>query len=354
MVLECWNLTMIRWAMICALPMLAYAATPFAGDAVCSQCHRDQSAHYRGTPMAQALEPVAACDILKRHTDMTFREAPYDSRIRRDGDHSLLTVTDGSQTLSVPLLWAFGRGQAGQTYVFERNGFYFESRISYFNALGNLDLTMGAQGSKPKNIEEAAGRRLDVSSARDCFACHSTGGVSEGRLHVEAMAPGIGCESCHGPAEKHVEAIRAGNVAAAKLPKLGELKAEEMSDLCGRCHRTWAQIAMNGPRGVNNVRFQPYRLANSKCYDATDERIRCTACHDPHGPLETNLSSYDSKCSACHSAAARTAATKAKLCPVAKGNCVTCHMPKFELPGAHARFSDHQIRVVRANEAYPN
>jgi hypothetical protein len=29
-------------------------------------------------------------------------------------------------------------------------------------------------------------------------------------------------------------------------------------------------------------------------------------------------------------------------------------MPKVELPGSHARFTDHDIRIVRANESYPN
>ena len=133
------------------------------------------------------------------------------------------------------------------------------------------------------------------------------------------------------------------------MPRLGGSTAEEMSELCGRCHRTWSQIAMNGPRGVLNVRFQPYRLANSKCYDTSDTRIRCSACHDPHSPLESNAASYDAKCGACHSAAAHT-----KTCRVAKQNCASCHMPKIELPGAHARFTDHQIRIARAGEPYPN
>ena len=28
-------------------------------------------------------------------------------------------------------------------------------------------------------------------------------------------------------------------------------------------------------------------------------------------------------------------------------------MPKIELPGAHYKFSDHRIRVVKPNEPYP-
>ena len=65
--------------------------------------------------------------------------------------------------------------------------------------------------------------------------------------------------------------------------------------------------------------------------------------------LQTNLASYDARCSACHSAAEHR-----KTCRVAKANCVTCHMPKIDLPGAHARFTDHQIRIARSGEAYPN
>ena len=63
---------------------------------------------------------------------------------------------------------------------------------------------------------------------------------------------------------------------------------------------------------------------------------------------------YDGKCLACHAPAPPSAATAAKVCPVSKGNCVSCHMPKVELPGSHARFTDHDIRIVRANESYPN
>ena len=96
-----------------------------------------------------------------------------------------MTVTGEGQTLTVPLLWAFGRGKAGQTYVFERNGAFYESRVSFYQALDGLDLTMGAVGGRISSIDDAAGRRMDSIGARDCFGCHSTGGVTQARLHLE-------------------------------------------------------------------------------------------------------------------------------------------------------------------------
>jgi Cytochrome c554 and c-prime len=331
------------------LPLVARAASQYAGGAVCAECHREQYTHYRATPMSGALSAVAACGILREHPDLSFQFGEYRYHIARQGDGSTMTVAGNGQQIVVPLLWAFGRGRAGQTYVFERDGAFYESRVSFFEAAGGLDLTMGAQGSRVSSALEAAGRRMDVVGARDCFGCHSTGGVSQGRLNFDTLRPGVDCEACHGPAAKHVAAVRAGNVPEAKMPRLGQLSAEEMSELCGRCHRTWSQIAMHGPLGVNNVRFQPYRLANSKCYDAAETRIRCTACHDPHAAVVRTASSYDAKCEACHSSNA-----KPKTCPIAKANCVNCHMPKLDLPGAHATFTDHQIRVVRAGQPYPN
>ncbi len=335
------------WLWLLSAGSLLATPPPLASDS-CKTCHIQESTHFAVTPMAQALEKATDGAILKEHPDLSFQEGPYHSRILRRVDQSILTVVNGNETLTTPLLWAFGRGQAGQTYVFEYNGAMYESRVSYYLAAGGLDLTMGAIGSKPQSIAEAAGRRMDAIGERDCFGCHSHGGVSEGKLHLETLIPGVGCESCHGQMDKHLEAVRTGS-AAAKPAHLADLAAEDMGELCGRCHRTWSQIALNGLRGVNNVRFQPYRLANSKCYDATDRRIRCSACHDPHGALETNLASYDVKCAACHSAALHT-----KVCPVAKANCAGCHMPKVDLPGAHARFTDHQIRIARAGSPYPN
>ena len=42
------------------------------------------------------------------------------------------------------------------------------------------------------------------------------------------------------------------------------------------------------------------------------------------------------------------------ICRVATKDCVTCHMPRLDLPGSHKKFTDHMIRIVKANEPYPD
>jgi hypothetical protein len=152
--------------------------------------------------------------------------------------------------------------------------------------------------------------------------------------------------------------LAAGKTAPAPR-KLGEMAAEEMSNYCGECHRTWESVVGLRLFGEKNVRFQPYRLANSQCFLGDDQRIRCTACHDPHGDLVRDESSYDRACLACHasktgsSTAAASAAATYKACPVADKNCTNCHMPKVKVPGAPTVFTDHHIRVVHAGDPYP-
>jgi hypothetical protein len=132
------------------------------------------------------------------------------------------------------------------------------------------------------------------------------------------------------------------------------MDAESISNFCGQCHRSWDDVVRNHWHGQAFVRFQPYRLQNSKCFSGNDPRISCLACHNPHQPANRSDVSYDSKCLACHSEAKTSHASTAKVCTVSKNNCVSCHMPKVELPGGHTSFTDHQIRIVKPGEAYPN
>lgn len=340
-------------------PTHAMGDAKYAGSRTCAQCH-DQGADQPGTPMGRALVPTVESEILRRNPELDFREGPYLHSIRRRDESFIYTVTDGRNRIELPILFAFGHGKVGQTYLVRHEGRYIESRVSYFGGIRALDLTLGAPRAVPTSLASAVGRPLESAEVNDCFSCHSTGAVIEGRLDVDRLTPGITCEGCHGPGEKHVSLMRQAKDQRLPSGKAilnpGRFDTEGITQFCGSCHRSWIQVQMMGIRGVENVRFQPYRIFNSKCYDHSDRRISCTACHEPHSELVSGSANYDARCTACHGPAggASTTVKQAPSCPRSASNCVSCHMPKIELPGSHFKFTDHQIRVVRPGEPYPN
>jgi hypothetical protein len=61
----------------------------------------------------------------------------------------------------------------------------------------------------------------------------------------------------------------------------------------------------NVPKGhlskPEEIRFQPFRLEESRCWKGASKRLTCVTCHDPHAPLIQNSAHYDHVCLRCHS-----------------------------------------------------
>lgn len=302
--------------------------------------------------MRHAMEPDGANPLLATHPDLTAKLGAYTYTVQTSNGHSTYSVTDGTDTLTVPIRWIFG--QHTQTWVLERDGHFYESLVSYFPRENTLATTPGDQRITPHTIEEAMGRRLPIWETRVCFDCHATG-VGQ-KLDVAKITPGLECAHCHVGSQQHIADAARDNFKTLP-PSLKHLDAEQVSNFCGQCHRTFDTVMRNRWHGPAFVRFQPYRMALSKCFIGSDPRISCIACHNPHQTLNHSAAYYDSKCLACHGEAKTPAAVQtaqaAKTCPVAKSNCASCHMPKVELPGGHAQFTDHFIRIVKPGEAYP-
>jgi hypothetical protein len=371
----------------------AASLSKFVGTAECAKCHTQIASTQATTPMAQAAAPAASSEILKSHSDLTEQRAEYHYELSTSRQTVNFSVTDGAQSLSAPIAWAFGLGHKGQTYIYERDGGFYESHLSFYKSLGALDLTTGHDASNPDDLKSAMGRWLDGGEAQRCFGCHTTASNVGGHFDTSHLTPGVQCESCHGPGAAHVAAIKAGKIEAGRASIFNPKKLDPVAsvDFCGACHRTWADVILGEQklRSVMNVRFQPYRLEDSKCWRNSqgDARLQCIACHNPHEQLNQEASSYDAKCLTCHtgaagheksvfekltgdkseaeqlsaetSASSKLAAEKsehetlAKICPQAKSNCITCHMPQVEVPSVHAKFFDHRIRVVRPDAPYP-
>lgn len=299
------------------------------------------------------------------HQNLSGQKNGYTYTVQTKNGKSTYTVSNGTGSVSLPIRWAMG--EHAQTWVLEKDGHFYESLVSFYQRDMALATTPGDEDIVPHNLNEAVGRELPLWEVRKCFTCHASGYHPDEKLDGQKLTPGLNCERCHEGAVEHMADAERKDLTS--LPDtLDDMNARETSNFCGRCHRTWDRVVREGWHGPPTVRFQPYRIANSRCFDAKDKRISCLACHDPHQQASRSPAFYVSKCLACHSdantarpssgsAAASSASSMAqapKTCPVAKENCVTCHMPKVALAGGHAIYTDHEIRIARAGDPYPN
>lgn len=338
-------------------PRRVPAGTVFVGDQACGECHKKHVSLHGQSGMAMAMEPVPGSLVLSANPKLSMNVGPFTYEIKRNGKQSTYSVTDGKDTMSFPIVYAFGQGKMGQTYVLERDGKYYESLVSFYNEAKGLDFTIGAPRGVPASLTDAVGRLLTANEVANCFSCHATGAVVTGsQLRLDKFAHGVRCEACHGPGGRHIAAVKEGDLPSKSIYNPGLLGGDELTQhFCAACHRGAEEFSLLKSMEINNVRFQPYRIFNSKCY-SDDRNISCTACHNPHEPLREDPAYYDKRCLECHTLRNKTAKAggDGTSCPVADKNCTSCHMPKIDIPAAHFKFTDHYIRIVRPGEKYPN
>jgi hypothetical protein len=343
----------------------------YVGSDACRPCHAAKVASQKNTPMAQNAMRASDSEILHSHPEMNFSFGPFHYEIKTDAKHSVYTVTEGTQSETTDLLWAFGVGRAGQSYLFKKSdGHFYEARVTYFRTLNTIHFTPAraltsaalAAAKDAKDLEDAMYRPVAQAEVERCFGCHTTASTPKEGFNEKTLLLGVTCEACHGTGAKHVASAQAAIVAGitdTAPPKdifnPASLQPVDSVDFCGACHATWWDVKLSGLKGAATARSQPYRLESSKCWGSGDARLTCMACHDPHKPLQTEPSDYDAVCASCHvtTGERKTANHQGDACPTSTKNCVSCHMEKVYVPEMHSKFTDHRIRIVRAGEAYP-
>ncbi len=309
--------------------------------------------------MARTSMPAALSDLLRAQPKVNFTLGPYAYQITGSDSEELYSVSNGTQTITEPLSWAFGTGNNGQSYLLEHQGSLYEARLSYYRAYKAFGITPNHPSTPDESLEKAIGRRISEDEAPKCFGCHTTASTTSGKFDPTHAVSGVTCEVCHGPGATHVAARESGLGDSGIGVELNpaRLSPVDSVDFCGACHRTWWDVNLAGLSGIGTLRFPAYRLEKSRCWGKGDDRITCMACHDPHQPLVRDSASYDDRCLSCHlaSASAKPAADHPGVaCPVSTRDCASCHMPKYEVPDMHTKFTDHMIRVVRKGEVFPD
>jgi Flp pilus assembly protein TadD len=345
----------------------------YVGDAACAGCHREIAEAYRTHPMGRSLGPVGEVSPERPvvpQAGIAFEAAGFSYVVENRGGkviHKEMHRDHAGRVLSeveAEVLYALGSGASGVSYLFERDGFLFQSPISWYSQEKRWDLSPGYTLGNPH-----FGRAIQPG----CVFCHANLADPVVGTEYQYRAPtfrghAIGCERCHGPGELHVDHPGAAGEADLTIVNPGKLAPVLRDSVCQQCHLLSANRLTRAGRELFDYRpglplrrfvavFQKTEAAgdfralrheeqmrSSRCSTASVGRLGCTSCHDPHRlpPASGKAAYYRTRCLACHQQHGCSAPPDVRQ---ARGDdCVSCHMPRQSLSNiVHTAGTDHSI-----------
>ena len=366
----------------------------YVGSQTCAQCHggiyKQFSATHMGRSMSlsspsvletlgagSAAMPGSTYDAkMDRHFDVFTRDGKlYQSEYQ--------TGQDGKEIFrdTRPIQWIIGSGMNGFGGIVGRDGYLFQGPLSFYSKANHWAVSPGYEF-----VDFGFNRPILAA----CAACHSGRSRpianTNGRYADSPFAEtAIGCENCHGPGANHVRAMQHPVHDASGYPFIvnpARLSTELASNICMSCHQTGDLRILKTGKEYSD--FRPgkplddtlsilmvppnrdappqedhlehyYSMTLSKCYRASNGRLGCISCHDPHvEPARAEAPAYfKQKCLACHTEKSCSLPIADRQRSTPPDNCAGCHMPKREvIEIQHASITNHRI-LARPDEPFP-
>lgn len=359
----------------------------YIGDQKCLECHTDYKS-YHDHPMGRSLFESSEAPPLERFDQpVAFRSGPFQFQAFRRGEKQIHREWCADATgkviaeLQVEMAYTIGSGSQGRTYLYERDGFLFESPITWYAQKAKWDLSPGYEAN-PVHFT----RRIDAR----CLFCHSHEVRPIEHTTNRYQQPpfgqlAIGCERCHGPGSLHAAESRPPSPPGEvdyTIVNPRRLTPVLRDAICEQCHlqgeatiprrgRTLADYRPGLPLHEYLLVFvrppeldEPTKIVGhveqmrqSACSIKSNGQFGCTSCHDPHRvPAATEaVKFYEERCRSCHAPSkppppGKIVASDCAL-PLAKriaGNgrtdCVACHMPRNpSASNQHLAVTDHRL-----------
>lgn len=358
------------FALIASVPHAQTNSPPQDPDAVCASCHRQIYDSWKKTPMAHASGPAAEGFV---PADFTHAASGVHYRIYLDKGQVWLSYErpnappDRALNGRQLLLFYLGSGRRGRTWLYEREGYWFEIPINWYAKKHIWDMTPHFLNTRAMPFT------LPVDPG--CLHCHASdvaASLPDARNHYAGLPfphGGIYCSSCHGDASQHL--AQHGRGPILNPARLDPIRRDSV---CLECHLEGEVVAIRQGRhlgafkpGDNLFDYAVYfedgrkagaagratsqweSLLESACKRASGDRLTCTTCHDPHSAPspEERVSYYRARCLSCHAGLASGHHSS-------NPDCTSCHMPRQETQDiAHEQVTDHRIQIPSKPYASP-
>ena len=381
------------WARVTTGPAAGYV-----GSQSCAECHADISKTFSHVAMGRSLYKPTATNIVEDYTSAPeFYHAASQQyfRMTHEGEKIFQVryqkSPDGKpiNELRSEVNYVVGSGNHARSYLHEEpGGKLYQLPIAWYTQENKWAMNPGYDSPMHMGFS----RRVTY----DCMFCHA--GVpnlpagadrfnySETSDFGKTEFTAISCENCHGPAADHVKLARAKaapETIKQSIVNAGNISDQAELDTCQACHLettsgklphsvqtidssiySWRpgqalsdyRISFDHPTGVGKddkfeIAGQAYRMRISKCFTASEGRMTCTSCHDPHKVPENRTANAIQSCRVCHTPTKSDCTEKPELRAAAQDNCIQCHMPQRRTEDVvHVVMTDHYIQRHRKPE----
>lgn len=366
----------------------------YLGDESCRKCHASVYQTFKQTGMGQSVSIPSPDDlrefakpvkIVNQKLNQTYSIYARDGKIIHEESES---DSKGRVIFSETheIAYTVGAGDVGKSYLVAKGDSLFVSPISYYERIRGWDLSPGyAEGA----FHGFTRRVVDL-----CVDCHTGQPQMVVGSHNRFQQPAfrfltVGCERCHGPGAIHVRQHTEEAALGAPIDEAAidlsivnprKLQSDLRDDVCAQCHLSGdARVLKPGknyldfrpgtslgdvvaifsvPQQVKGNHFvaldQFEQLKLSRCWNASNGKMGCISCHDPHVQLHGNqaIDAFRTRCLACHATSSCREPLGQRQATSPPDNCMSCHMPKQPTENiGHSSVTDH--RILRAQSEIP-
>jgi len=350
----------------------------YVGSKVCASCHPKIYESYKKTDMGRSMAVAGSeLDAIPPGTTIRNDRLNRSYAVSRESDGLYQSEfeldSSGGEVFRAThkLEYVIGSGANAITFLVRRGNYLFEAPLTYYFRIQNWSLSPGYE-------RDDAGFSRTIPAA--CVVCHSgqPRPISRSRglfLNPPFRELAIGCENCHGPGQLHVaERGRSSRVSGKvdwSIVNPARLQPWLADNICMNCHQGTATRVLQPGKEFTDFRpgtplndtvaiFAPplkpgdsehapllehHKLMTlSKCYRATNGKMSCLTCHDPHvQPRNDSAAYFRGKCLGCHAETDCKLPRDGRLASTPANDCAGCHMPKEPTSIPHSVLTNHRI-----------
>ncbi len=353
------------------------SAPTFVGASTCQSCHAKEFKDWEQSDHFRAMQEPRDSTVLGDFNNAVFTADGVTNRFfRKDGKFYINTQGDDGKNHDYEVLYTFGYFPLQQYLIAFPGGRMQATRASWDSRTKKWFHQYPKQKLDHKDWLHWTGNGQNWNTM--CASCHSTNlqknyDFAKDAYNTTWKDINVACESCHGPASKHVSFVKSDDYKnGQRIRNYGLAYAHDTIPIqqlntCAPCHARKTdlsqQVSRSGeilqdmiPQVISNefyfadgqIREEDYEYGSFAQNKMFHNNIRCSNCHNPHsGKL---LKTGNDLCMSCHKPKYNTKEHHFHTVNTEGAQCISCHMPSKTFMGNDLR-RDHSFRVPRPDQS---